>query len=749
MKKLVAVVLSVLLLSPVSFARPKVALVLSGGAAKGLAEIPLLQALEEEGIPIDLVVGTSFGAILGAMYSVGYSPREIRDELENLDYLAILNEKSIEDEKLPPHSFDARSDNFLSVGVSQNGIGTTPGVLGDEKILLMLSNYFSQVQTVTNFDDLDIPFRAISTDATTGERLVLGSGSLTAAVRASMSIPVVWNPAPVDGTYTFDGGVTDNLPIQVAKDLGADVVIAVDVLSDKTIPTEKLDTLNNAMFQFIDMVMTTTAASQYHLADLVLKPELKAYTLADFWLAKDIIKAGEKCVEDNREAIHNIALALEKQGVELNKLPYSRKGKYGQRPLYTIEKITVTDVSLMPSVALPVPGEFKQFVGLTLDDKTKQLLAERLTEVQKFYHLTSLNYHVRQGSAEDKCVLELQANHYHRNLSKIFMGGDLELMIGKPESSNQTQFLPVPEFAVGVHLVSPLELVGKVVLANTSTVNVNILPPLFITDRGTALKLDGGLGAKHGSLTPGSNRLNKDRVIAEDNAFTANVGASLTFIDLLNVSAGARYEADYIRSTKTSYQLMDLYFEAAFDSLQNPFTSLKGIKLEATADYMFDLKGNASSASSLPLFAAHAMVCHHIELWKHKLALGYQAAAMVNRLPYQLNAGFAEYGGVYGMSGVPYGAMKRDFAFAGLSLQYVITEIAAMPLVATLQGKVGLKDGCNAFDAGNVPGSVFFDKASMDIGVGGYIGLKTPLGSLVMGGSYNLAGQWCISVGFN
>ena len=213
-------------------ARPKIALVLGGGGARGLAEIPFLTAIEEEGIPIDLIVGTSIGSIIGGLYCSGYSPKEVRDFVLNMDYLELFAQTAVEDERFLPNAFEPPRDNYASFEFSKNGIGAAPGFLGDNRINLFFSNSFSRVLKEDDFDKLPIPFRAVATNASTGERIVIGKGSINSAVRASMSIPLVWEPYPIGENYTFDGGVSCNIPVSVAKELGADVIIAIDVSDD-------------------------------------------------------------------------------------------------------------------------------------------------------------------------------------------------------------------------------------------------------------------------------------------------------------------------------------------------------------------------------------------------------------------------------------------------------------------------------------------------------------------------------------
>ena len=224
--------------------RPKVALVLSGGGAKGLAEIPLLEALEEEGIPVDMVLGTSMGSLLGSLYCAGYSPKEIRSFMTELDLVSIISEWPQPSLRVPAYALTTKNDNYFSLpfSLSQTKVGAAPGFLGDQKILNMLSTYLSKVGDIDDFDKLAVPFRAVAVDVSTGKEVVYKSGSLVRAVRGSMSLPGVWVPALMsDGTYVMDGGLQNNLPVRLAIESGADIVIAMDVASSVYKNPEEID----------------------------------------------------------------------------------------------------------------------------------------------------------------------------------------------------------------------------------------------------------------------------------------------------------------------------------------------------------------------------------------------------------------------------------------------------------------------------------------------------------------------------
>ena len=243
--------------------KPVFALVLSGGGARGLTHIPVIQELEKRGIVPDMVLGTSMGALVGGLYAAGYDG----DALEEV----ALNE-NLQDAvySMPPmrtvgtirSAFDERPSNLLKVEIGDKGIGSQLGVLDDTKVNNLLMKLFSRVMVYDDFDDLPIPFRAIGTDVTNNKTVVFGSGSFFDAVRASMAFPVVFAPVILeDGSVVVDGGVTANLPVNIARELGADYILAVDCGDalgqykdeDEDVPPE---TLTAVISQIIDTMLS-------------------------------------------------------------------------------------------------------------------------------------------------------------------------------------------------------------------------------------------------------------------------------------------------------------------------------------------------------------------------------------------------------------------------------------------------------------------------------------------------------------
>ncbi|WP_053989826.1 patatin-like phospholipase family protein [Mangrovimonas sp. TPBH4] len=227
--------------------KPKVALVLSGGGAKGIAHIPLIQTLDSLGIVPDMVVGTSMGSVVGGLYAMGYSGDSIAKLAQTAKWNDLLGGTvSLKDVGVEEKSEFQRY--LLSLDIVDGKPQIKPSILKDQNLREFFSLLMHPVYNIDNFDELAIPFRAIATDLVNGQKVVLKDGQLGVAVRASMSIPSVFAPVPYNGTLLVDGGVVDNFPVDVAKQMGADIVIGSDVGGGLQ-PIEELNNMATILFQ--------------------------------------------------------------------------------------------------------------------------------------------------------------------------------------------------------------------------------------------------------------------------------------------------------------------------------------------------------------------------------------------------------------------------------------------------------------------------------------------------------------------
>lgn len=261
---------------------PKIGLALSGGGARGIAHIGVLRALEENHIPIDYIAGTSMGAVIGALYASGYSTNRLEEIIRSIDWQAIFSPQP--DRPLIPlsHRLD-EPQTIFQVGFDFWNIYLPEAALSDYRINRMLIKYLARpnFEAERNFNNLPIPFRAVAADLKTGQRVTLSQGSLSRALRASMSIPLAFPPVAYGDSLLVDGGIVDNIPVDVVRQMDADVVIAVDVTSPPLEPTGYRDVLGIAN-QLTDLLSKAKNVAYYQPADLIIRPDLRKHGFADY-----------------------------------------------------------------------------------------------------------------------------------------------------------------------------------------------------------------------------------------------------------------------------------------------------------------------------------------------------------------------------------------------------------------------------------------------------------------------------------
>ncbi len=276
--------------------RPCVALVLGGGGARGGAHIGVMQALEEQGIPVDLVVGTSAGALLGSMYASGMSSETILERYQaatwndgfhdNIPRSDIPNRRKRQLDTFPIH---------LDLGVGLDGLKLPKGLIQGQSMKRLVDAALAAPLELTSFDDLPIAFRAVAADAVTGEPVVLAGGDLSTAVQASMSLPGIVRPVEWQGRMLVDGGIAENLPVRVALDYGADLIIAVDIGSPGLEEEDQLESALVIMKQLTGFLTQSNVRASRDLLrehDLLVQPRIDNVTLLSFDKLPDAVEAG-------------------------------------------------------------------------------------------------------------------------------------------------------------------------------------------------------------------------------------------------------------------------------------------------------------------------------------------------------------------------------------------------------------------------------------------------------------------------
>jgi len=291
--------------------RPRIGLVLGGGGARGAAHIGVLKELERLRIPIDAIAGTSMGAIVGGLYATGVNADELEVLVNSLDWNAALSD-TLDREDL---SFRRKQDERefavdFELGLRGGDFLLPKGAIHGQKLDLLLRELTLPASHVNDFDDLPIPFRAIAADIVAGEMVVLGEGDLTKAIRASMSVPAVFAPTRIGDRLLVDGGLVGNLPIDVMKSMGVDIVIAVNV-EFPLYKAEELESVLTISEQMLTIMIRKETLRQIGLLsddDILIQPELGTFASANFNDIVETIEPGRDAVVEQESRISALSL---------------------------------------------------------------------------------------------------------------------------------------------------------------------------------------------------------------------------------------------------------------------------------------------------------------------------------------------------------------------------------------------------------------------------------------------------------
>lgn len=294
------IILCFLLLGNILFAqnekKPKIGLVLSGGGAKGLAHIGVLKVLEEEGIKIDYIAGTSMGAIIGGLYASGYTASELDSIFKIVDAEALVRDYI---PRISKSFYEKRNDEIyaLTLPFENFKIGVPKAFSKGMYNYNLLSRLLAHVRHERDFNNLKTPFLCIATDVETGGQVVLREGSLPQAILASGAFPSLYSPVEIDGRLLIDGGVVNNYPIEELRGMGADIVIGVDV-QDGLKSRDDIQSAPDLLFQISNFSMYHNMEQKKSDTDIYIKPNISGYSVVSFEDGEEIIKRGVEAAKN-------------------------------------------------------------------------------------------------------------------------------------------------------------------------------------------------------------------------------------------------------------------------------------------------------------------------------------------------------------------------------------------------------------------------------------------------------------------
>ena len=400
--------------------RPRICLVLSGGGARGMAHIGVLKVLEELKVPIDCIAGTSMGAVVGGLYASGMTAAQIDSTIRTLDWQEAFRDA-------PPRrdlAFRRKQDdrNFLvrlPLGLKHGKILLPKGFIQGQKLQETLRQLTLPFSNSTDFDSLPTPFRAVATDLETGNAVLLDKGDLSIAMRASISAPGLFAPVETQGRLLVDGGLAENLPIEVARQMHADILIVSDV-SFPLQPRSALDSalsISNQMLAILVRKDTDRQRATLSTADILIEPTLGSTSSTDFTAAGSSIAAGEKAA---RSALARLD-ALGVGDVAYNDYLVRRAAREPGLP--AIKFVRVDEQS--KRYEKTIMAEMQPLVGKPL---SVDALGARITELYGLGNFETLDYAlVDQGQGADaESGIEIRARRKSWGPTYVRFGLDLE-----------------------------------------------------------------------------------------------------------------------------------------------------------------------------------------------------------------------------------------------------------------------------------------------------------------------------------
>ncbi len=698
MRKLLTVLLILVIACTAVFARegerPKVAIVLGGGGAKGIAHIALLEKIEELGIPVDKVYGTSMGALIGGLYSAGYTPGELEALVKNNDLEKLFTSflTTSYNEVLDPFNFN--TNNLFSFTLGK-GIGSTNGLIDDYKILNFFYKYAGNVPDNLDFEkDLTIPFNCNAVDMLTGAEVVFSSGSLITAMRASMSIPIIFEPLMTDTDVYMDGGLTANLPVHLAVQDGYDIIIAETVGNLRELTPEDYESFTGMLNGFTTIIVKKGILGEPEKATLYIPVNTKENTTLGFDKTDDILACGRESVA-----------------------------------MYEFELKAIADRFEDSEKVFPDPDRTGKYFSYPHIDRGEEFKSSKESRKEDLFSRTRISGGLYGGTSFTFVLKE------------------------NKEMEEQSRFTTIPTVSLRAFIK---DIGGSKVSLDTrlrGTVNKDLalsgLAMLRLTpDYGERLYLLGGLGVKLGAFSYLTDKTASDGSLnITEYVFEGNTGLKLTNEEdhIFNLIANAKMYAGYPSLMKMESFMRTWTFLPSFElngvwypSYNTSFFT-KGMRLDFIGNIGWSKSKSYDWDFNYKLKAAYEI---NFEL-NEKDEIWFDATAVTHRGPECMSEFYDEYGGAEGIPGYGYSSLFQDYACVGVGYQRLLKDgFTKLYLITQLRGGVreehGFYDAVYKYDLDYTPFASMVDEPHWDLGYGIGLGLDSPIGGVVAGIGFNL-----------
>jgi NTE family protein len=381
--------------------RTTVGVALEGGGAKGLAHIGVLRWFEEHHIPIDYIAGTSMGGLVAGLYATGYSPAEIEKIISGIDWDQVLAGQTRYEDLSFRRKEDLRAlPNYLELGL-RYGISLPGGLNSGQAVSLIIDKYLLPYSAPKSFDDLPTPFRCVAADLVTGKQEVFASGSISNALRATMSIPGVFAPVRAGTKILADGGLLNNLPTDVLKKMGPDVAIGVHLSVGPTDPS-KLRTLLGVAGGSTGVMIDANVLHGMELSDILLTIDVAGFTTMQFASSAGIIPKGYEAAQAREALLDRLRLSDE---------DWSRyMARRESRKVAIVAKANFVEVQgASANLSRDIEKKLSGYVGQPIDTKK---LEQDIGELQGEGRFDSISYSLAQRNGETGLLITAQEKTY-------------------------------------------------------------------------------------------------------------------------------------------------------------------------------------------------------------------------------------------------------------------------------------------------------------------------------------------------
>ncbi len=393
--------------------RPRIGIALEGGGALGFAHIGVLRWFEEHRIPIDYIAGTSMGGLVGGLYATGKTPKQMEDFVREQDWETIIGGQTPYEDLTYRRKEDLRAfQNSISLGL-KHGLSVASGLNAGHDVSMLIDRETLPYSNLDSFDDLPIPFRCVATDLGSAKEEVFSRGSLQTALRATMSIPGLFAPVREGEKVYVDGGLIGNLPTDVVRKMGADIVIAVHLEVAAPDP-KQIQSVFGVLGRAIDVVIRDNEIRGMAGADLIVNVNLRAYTSLDYAKAETIVGVGAQAAESKEKVL--APYSIDEQSWQ----QYLQARKARERhavPVPQFVKVEGTN----PEAARHLEEFLAPLAGKPIDDTRVNRLLTRLTGIGKY---DSVDYQLASRDGQNGLIVTVHEKNYAPPILQVGFGVD-------------------------------------------------------------------------------------------------------------------------------------------------------------------------------------------------------------------------------------------------------------------------------------------------------------------------------------